>query len=246
MRAKQRAEQSFCPLLWGLVRFSINKERSDPAVLKMHFMKRVLVVLALIFAAWEVTVFFVSRNNTAGGNLTVMDSLQAKGSLPDSDSKISTQEPVATGDSLTAKMLPLSKAGIDTRNVPPQQVVEFAKTLMGTPYLYGSIDPAKGFDCSGFITHVFNHFSIAVPRSSIDFTNVGKEVSAAEARGGDLILFTGTDSTETFVGHMGIVVSNTDTLRFIHSTSGRQKGVTITPLSSYYQGRYVKTVLVFP
>ena len=123
--------------------------------------------------------------------------------------------------------------------------MDFAKTLIGVPYLYGSTDPAKGFDCSGFITYVFNHFDIQVPRSSIDFTNVGKEIPQTNAKRGDIILFTGTDSTEHFVGHMGIVVSNTDTLKFIHSTSGKMYGVTITPLNKYYQGRFVKTIRLF-
>jgi cell wall-associated NlpC family hydrolase len=134
---------------------------------------------------------------------------------------------------------------IDTKNVHPEQVVTFAETLIGTPYRYGSTDPRVGFDCSGFITYVFNHFNIKVPRSSIDFSNVGKEIPVASAKRGDIILFTGTDSTERFVGHMGIVVANTDTLRFIHSTSGKAYSVAISPLSKYYQGRFVKTIRVF-
>lgn len=136
---------------------------------------------------------------------------------------------------------------IDTKDVSPQQVVTFAKSLIGVPYLYGSTDPAKGFDCSGFITYVFNRFGIAVPRSSIDFTHVGKEVPEASAKPGDLILFTGTDSTEQLVGHMGIIVSGLpDAIRFIHSTSGKAHGVTITPLNDYYRSRYVKTIRIFP
>jgi cell wall-associated NlpC family hydrolase len=134
---------------------------------------------------------------------------------------------------------------IDTKNVHAEDVVKFAETLIGIPYRYGSTNPKVGFDCSGFITYVFNHFHIKVPRSSIDFTNVGKEIPLQSAKRGDIILFTGTDSTERFVGHMGIIVSNSDTLRFIHSTSGKQYGVTITPLSKYYQGRFVKTIRVF-
>jgi cell wall-associated NlpC family hydrolase len=134
---------------------------------------------------------------------------------------------------------------IDTKNVHAEDVVKFAETLIGIPYRYGSTNPKVGFDCSGFITYVFNHFHIKVPRSSIDFTNVGKEIPIQSAKRGDIILFTGTDSTERFVGHMGIIVSNSDTLRFIHSTSGKQYGVTITPLSKYYQGRFVKTIRVF-
>jgi cell wall-associated NlpC family hydrolase len=139
------------------------------------------------------------------------------------------------------------KAGevIDTKNIHPDDLVRFAETLIGIPYRYGSTNPSVGFDCSGFITYVFNHFHIKVPRSSIDFTNVGKEIPVQSARRGDIILFTGTDSTERFVGHMGIIVSNTDTLKFIHSTSGKQYGVTITPLNKYYQGRFVKTLRVF-
>ncbi|RYZ17153.1 MAG: peptidoglycan endopeptidase, partial [Chitinophagaceae bacterium] len=64
-------------------------------------------------------------------------------------------------------------AGIDTKKVKPADLVSFARTLTGTPYVYGSTDPKVGFDCSGFITYVFNHFGIQVPRSSIDFTQVG-------------------------------------------------------------------------
>lgn len=136
---------------------------------------------------------------------------------------------------------------IDTKEVAPQDLVAFAKTQMGVPYLYGSTNPADGFDCSGFITYVFNHFGIAVPRSSVDFTQAGKEVTEATAMPGDLILFTGTDSTEEMVGHMGIVINSPpDTLRFIHATSGKAYGVTITPLNNYYRGRYVKTIRVFP
>jgi hypothetical protein len=33
-----------------------------------------------------------------------------------------------------------------------------------------------------------------------------------------------------------------DTLKFIHSTSGRQYGVTITALNDYYKGRFVKVI----
>lgn len=135
---------------------------------------------------------------------------------------------------------------IATGNVHPQAVVTFAETLIGVPYKYASTQPNEGFDCSGFITYVFNHFGIKVPRSSIDFTNVGKEVSPMQAKRGDIILFTGTDSTEKFVGHMGIVVANENNeMMFIHSTSGKAYGVTITPFNGYYKGRFVKVIRIF-
>ena len=84
-----------------------------------------------------------------------------------------------------------------------------------------------------------------VPRSSVDFTNVGKEISKASAKEGDLILFTGTIDSIRTVGHMGIVTENVDTLKFIHSTSGRANSVTISSLTAHYQRRFVKVIRVF-
>jgi cell wall-associated NlpC family hydrolase len=137
--------------------------------------------------------------------------------------------------------------GINTKGVAPDALVAFAKTLIGTPYVYGSTDPRVGFDCSGFITYVFSHFGIKVPRSSIDFTAVGTTVDTALARPGDLILFTGTAPEERNVGHMGIVVQrDASGLQFIHSTSGKKMSVTITPLNVYYQKRFVRIARIFP
>ncbi len=135
---------------------------------------------------------------------------------------------------------------ISTGNTTSQELLNYAKTLIGIPYKYGSTDSRVGFDCSGFITHVFNHFKIAVPRSSIGFTNVQTEIPLQEARPADLILFTGTDSTERIVGHMGIIIStDNNSYEFIHSTSGKKYGVTITPLNQYYMGRFMKVIRVF-
>jgi len=136
---------------------------------------------------------------------------------------------------------------IKTGSAIPDSLVAFGKSLVGTPYLYTSSDPAKGFDCSGFITYVFNHFGIAVPRSSVDFTDMGIEIPTDFASPGDLILFTGTDSTIRIVGHMGIVESNErGNLLFLHSTSGKAYGVVISPLKGYYEARFVKVIRVFP
>lgn len=166
------------------------------------------------------------------------DTTANKPSLNETDSAV-TDVPVLPKTADTASI------AISTNNATPASIVAFAKTMLGTPYKFASTDPAEGFDCSGFITYVFNHFNISVPRSSVDFTNVGREVPINRAKAGDLILFTGTDSSDRTVGHMGIVVDNTDSLRFIHSSSGKAYGVIITPLNNYYKGRFVKVIDVF-
>jgi cell wall-associated NlpC family hydrolase len=162
-------------------------------------------------------------------------------------SNITAYPALADSATIDSTIKETTNSDIDTRNVSPQSIVTFAQTLKGIPYKYASSDPRQGFDCSGFITYVFNHFNIRVPRSSIDFTNVGREVPPSDARPGDLILFTGTDSTVRIVGHMGIVISPPgNDVSFIHSSSGKAYGVTVNPLKGYYETRFVKVVRVFP
>lgn len=140
----------------------------------------------------------------------------------------------------TDSLVPVNSPANDNGSDLKERIIQFAETLVGTPYRYGSTDPKVGFDCSGFITYVFNHFKISVPRSSIGFTDEGKAISESEAERGDIILFTGTNPQEKFVGHMGLIVSNDgDELKFIHSTSGKAMSVTITPLNDYYRTRLV-------
>jgi hypothetical protein len=157
------------------------------------------------------------------------------------------QATIITLPDTIASEISKDEPSIQTGTLNPVSLVDYAKTFVGTPYLYGSTDPKKGFDCSGFITHVFNHFNIKVPRSSVEFTRVGSDVDYLASKPGDLILFTGTDSTIRVVGHMGIIVSNeSDKVYFIHSSSGKQYGVIVTELNPYYLSRFVRIARVFP
>ncbi|WPU94253.1 C40 family peptidase [Mucilaginibacter sabulilitoris] len=134
---------------------------------------------------------------------------------------------------------------ISTGCTTPDELVTFAKSLRGIRYRFGSTNPEKGFDCSGFVNYVFHHFGIGIPRSSIDFASAFGRVALSEARTGDLILFTGTKKSRR-AGHIGIVISEPgEPVMFIHSTSGAANGVTETPLNDYYMGRYIKTIRLF-
>ncbi len=164
---------------------------------------------------------------------------------------------------LAAKVKAVSKSrkhkadnsiSILTGDTLPEDLISFARTLTGINYRYGSTNPLRGFDCSGFVNYVFNHFDIAVPRSSGDFLSAGHVVDLKDAKPGDLILFTGTGGGgrkrhkrhSGAVGHIGIMISSIDEgFKFIHSTSGAANGVTETELNDYYMGRFVKIIRVF-
>jgi len=124
-----------------------------------------------------------------------------------------------------------------------ENLISFAKNYLGTPYRYASIDPDKGFDCSGFVHFVFKNFNIAVPHSSKGFKNIGADVKPEDFKVGDVLVFYGYRNT-TSVGHVGIICeANGMNSKFIHSSSGKVKGVIISELDSeMYSRRYYKCV----
>lgn len=128
--------------------------------------------------------------------------------------------------------------------ISPDSILQFAHTLLGTPYREASSNPLYGFDCSGFVSYVFKYFNFNVPRSSSEYYNAGERISIEDAKPGDVILFTGTRTHHPHsIGHMGIICCNQDgDLKFIHSTSGKEHGVTITDFNDTYKRRFVQVI----
>ncbi|HRP89002.1 MAG TPA: C40 family peptidase [Edaphocola sp.] len=115
----------------------------------------------------------------------------------------------------------------NTLAIPPKKInrkalIEYAERFVGVPYKYGGNTPEEGFDCSGYVKYVFNHFKIEVPRVTRSYSNFGKKISLKEVQIGDLILFSLYDDKNT-IGHIGIV-SSTDNgiVKFLHAASGKK------------------------
>lgn len=149
-------------------------------------------------------------------------------------------------DSVFKKPIPFDLAAtIEKTNI--DDIIWFAKQQLGTPYKYASADPKNGgLDCSGFLYYVFTNYKIKVPRSSKDYLNFGETISKNDAQKGDVLVFTGTDATQRTGGHVGMVLENNNgDITFIHGSSGKGKGVTISKLSeNYYTLRFLKVVRV--
>ena len=123
-------------------------------------------------------------------------------------------------------------------------LVQFALAQRGTPYVYAGTQPATGFDCSGFIHYVFGHFHLDTPHSTALLIDVGQPVPRAQARPGDIVVFTGTAATSTTPGHAGIVISalGETPLRFVHASSAkRESGVKISQVEDTdYERRFMQ------
>ena len=101
-----------------------------------------------------------------------------------------------------------SDAQIDYAQNKREQLLEIAKTYIGTPYVYGGSTPS-GFDCSGFVQYVYNKMGISLPRTSYTQAAVGTQVSYSELQPGDIVCF-GYGS----INHVGIYVGDG---QYIHS-----------------------------
>ncbi|AGX43948.1 XkdQ/YqbQ family protein [Clostridium saccharobutylicum] len=107
-------------------------------------------------------------------------------------------------------------------------IVEYAKTFIGTPYVWGGTTP-DGFDCSGFVQYVFNHFGYNLPRTTYEQIDCGSSVSQDELQPGDLV-FPGT-------GHVQIYVGNGQVIHSPHTG----ESVCIIDMYGFYAGRRIVT-----
>ena len=128
----------------------------------------------------------------------------------------------------------------------PNRLLDFAKSMLGIRYRSASSSPSRGFDCSGFVNYVFSNFGFKVPRSSRDFATSGEAKKLEDAKIGDVIVFTGTNSRSRTPGHVGIIYSiDGEEVKFIHSSSGGRKGVTISSLDEgFYKKRFLKVISI--
>ena len=127
-------------------------------------------------------------------------------------------------------------------NLPlAEQVVEFAKTLLGTRYVWGGASRA-GFDCSGFVTYVMRNFDITVRRVANDqFNHSGTRIPRAELAPGDLVFFSSNGGRS--ITHVGIYIGDHE---FIHSSSART-GVIISRLdTSWHTSTFAGANRVLP
>jgi cell wall-associated NlpC family hydrolase len=120
-------------------------------------------------------------------------------------------------------------------------IIAYAQKFVGVPYKWSGRSP-QGFDCSGFVSYVYEHYKIDLPRSSVDYQGIGIPVHADSCRKGDIILFCGRDNNLSKVGHVGIIITNAgESLKFIHSSSSQKHwGVTISDFKGTgYVNRFI-------
>lgn len=105
-------------------------------------------------------------------------------------------------------------SGVEAEDNAQNSMAFYALSLSGTPYKYGGNSPDTGFDCSGFVEHVFRYsLGISLPRGTNEIWRAGQEIGADQLRPGDLVFF---DTLKRMFSHVGIYLGDN---RFVHSPS---------------------------
>ena len=94
------------------------------------------------------------------------------------------------------------------------EVALYAMSFADTPYRYGGNSRGNGFDCSGFVQHVYlNTLGVKLPRTSAEMSGEGKILGGGELHPGDLVFF---NTRQRAFSHVGIYLGDD---RFVHSPS---------------------------
>ena len=124
----------------------------------------------------------------------------------------------------------------NTVSTKASEVIAYAKTLLGKPYVWGAQGP-NSFDCSGFTYYVFkNKAGIVLPRTSSAQSKYGTYVSKSNLKAGDLVFFDTNGANDGNVSHVGMYIGNG---QMIHASYGQKKIVIANFNDSYYQKAYV-------
>lgn len=120
----------------------------------------------------------------------------------------STQIRVGQKLSVKGKALQVSNATttnkVSSNSSKLSNVASIGKRYLGVPYVWGGQSP-RGFDCSGFITYVYNQAGISTPRyTAAGFYSVSTTVSSPKV--GDLVFFKNT--YKSGISHIGIYLGN--------------------------------------
>lgn len=100
----------------------------------------------------------------------------------------------------------------DTANVDLNDVAVYALSLSDTPYHYGGNTPESGFDCSGFVRHVFQHtLGMSLPRTSHEMSRIGEAEKLSRLQPGDLVFY---NTMRKANSHVGIYLGEG---KFVHS-----------------------------
>ena len=85
-----------------------------------------------------------------------------------------------------------------------ENMLEYAMSALGTPYVWGGASDTAGFDCSGLVVWAYSQVGVQVPRTAAEQFNATTRIEEADLLPGDLVFFENTAGPG--ITHVGIYV----------------------------------------
>lgn len=102
-------------------------------------------------------------------------------------------------------------------------LVQYAKTFIGNPYVWGGTSLTNGADCSGFTLSIYKKYGVSLPHHAASQAKMGKAVTLAEAQPGDLVFYSKNGS----INHVAIYIGGG---QVVHASSPKT-GIKISSVS---------------
>lgn len=121
-------------------------------------------------------------------------------------------------------------------------LISTAKSLLGTPYVWGGESLQEGgFDCSGFTQYVYKTAGYDLYRISAEQATQGTAVSRTNLQPGDLVFF--SLAGDGRISHVGLYIGD---MKMIHSPKTGDV-VKVTDIStSFWQTNYITARRIIP
>jgi len=121
-----------------------------------------------------------------------------------------------------------SQTEIKSVEATASELIVDALQFIGVKYKYGGKNPETGFDCSGFVSHVFRESAgVALPPNAARMALLGQTIESVDLEPGDLVFY---KTKRHAFSHVGIYLGDN---KFIHAPR-KGKSVEISDMNDAY------------
>uniref|UniRef100_E6PWB3 Putative Cell wall-associated hydrolase n=1 Tax=mine drainage metagenome TaxID=410659 RepID=E6PWB3_9ZZZZ len=184
--------------------------------------------LALSLAMLAGAVTACAQNRPAG----MADNGASNGVPTDSVQTASAQAPETHSSSRDSLQQWLAQNGLVQQvSARASDLAINALSFLGVRYKYGGDHAATGFDCSGFVRHVYQQtLGLVLPHNAAQQSREGEKIAESQLKPGDLVFF---NTLRRAFSHVGIYIGNGE---FVHAPKPGQD-VQIGNLNNPYWSR---------
>ena len=134
----------------------------------------------------------------------------------------------------SARRLPATVNSSNVARGDKTNIVDIARSAIGTRYRFGGTSPETGLDCSGLVCWVYEQVGVSVPRQAKEQLLYGQPVGRSSLKPGDIVVFKSPRSRSGW--HSGIYSGNG---MFVHSPSSGKSVTESSIYEDYYANRFM-------